>query len=174
MKKSYGSKKMTTLVQTNPEKLVKCLEIKQDGNMSSISLLFDFGLNNKPSFEIIAKNMKSKYDCPNFRGNIALAFFPNDSYYSIFYQAHKNSINNLENKVGESLINTSGTDIKCYGACFVLHFDRFYEMYDIGMNEFINACKSNAALTGNTIYTSKGITTNNRKLVTQQKKCCIM
>jgi hypothetical protein len=119
----------------------KCLIIKPSGVINQVILSFDKNLDshvNKDNtlFEDIKINMGMKYNCPLYFNNIASAFYPDHSYYSIFY-GNKILGKKAFNKTATKLINDA--NIKCYGDCYIIHFDSFYELHDIGQKTFIDA-----------------------------------
>ena len=124
----------------------RCLVIKADGVIKPTILSFDydicqfsakFGAN---SFELISTNMKEKFGCQHYRPNIATAFYPNHTQYSIFFESNEQELAKKLNSLATQLANSNGgTPIKCYGECYVVHFDIFFDLYDIDKKTFIDS-----------------------------------
>jgi hypothetical protein len=136
------------------------LIIKPDGKVSQDVMTFDLTINQKiinfdmnMNLEKICENMKSIYGCKYHKKNVALAMFPNNTYYWAFYEDNNKS-NKILNKVATHIINSSycNNNISninnCYGDCYIIHFDEKYNFFDTSPDGFVNSY--------NTIQTSKG------------------
>ena len=134
----------------------KCLQIKPNSSISSVMVVFDYQCNqplitvhSKNSFQMISNNMKSKCDCPHFRGNLISAIYPDHTYYHMFYESRDQSLGKPFNKIGTRLLNN--VDLKCYGNCFIVHYDAFYELYDIDKNTFVKAYNTKYPITKSSV-----------------------
>lgn len=78
--------------------------------------------------------MDITYECKYFKRNVVPACYPDNSNYSIFYQSKYKSTNALYNEIASAISNYD-----CYGNAYVVHFDNFYQLYDIDKFTFINS-----------------------------------
>lgn len=121
----------------------RCLIIKPDQSINSIVLSFDtdieqplINIDNK-SLKFIMDNFKIKYNCSHHTNNVACALYPDHTYYSIFFESNNSNSIKPFNQIATQLV---GNNIKCYGNCFVVHFDQFFDMYDIDKETFVTVC----------------------------------
>ena len=132
----------------------RCLLIKPDSSIQATILVFDSDFsqtNNPTNFQIVQDNIKNKYGCLFYHLNLLNAIFPDHTYYSIFYQSDKETIDKTYNKIASQM-----TSKKCYGECLVVHFDTFNDLCDIDKNTFIKLY--------NTKHLNSPIRANNDKI----------
>jgi len=128
----------------------RCVIIQPGKVIKHINLSIDYNLDqpfiqvqDKLSFQVIAANMKQKYNCCYYRTNVAQAVFPNNTYYSIFYESNNKASRKLINIIATQIINHTdvydSNDLVCYGNCYIVHFDSFYDLYDVDVRAFGDA-----------------------------------
>lgn len=128
---------------------VKFLIIKPNHIIEQFTLSFDLDqkLSKKITFEMVRSNMDQKCNCKYYVKNIAKAQYPDQTFYIAFYESNNESSGMKFNKTASKLLNNVyNTDNdhgdnylnKCYGNCYILHFDpNFGELYDVGVETFI-------------------------------------
>ena len=151
-----------------------CLQIKPYGRVCPVRLTFDIGIGHpfteptqKPNFETVCRNMSIKYDCPLVKNRVAKALHPNETFYTVFYQNSKTLDHSQNSKIldqgtdldpndiASHLVNSFydtdgvGSTIKCYGDCYIVHIDDFYQVHDVGVEAF--------SVMYNKIHTPKGV-----------------
>ena len=138
------------------------LVIRPDGTISQTVMTFDLDIrqsftnpDTKKNFEMIAKNMRRKNNCQYHTRNVAKATYPMETFYHAFYES-VNDEDKKFNKVATHIINhpyntdeSTKPSVKCYGNCYILHFDGFYDFHDVGVTAFVNAY--------NKVYTTTGM-----------------
>jgi len=143
-------------------KTIVCLRILPNGIIEPFKITFDLAeetIAQKNGHLInIMKNMGYQYDCKYYITNIAKAMFPSESYYSAYYEDNNKKSGKRFNAIGTHLINNlynnsntkkNSADRKCYGNCYILHYDSDFDLHDIGVETFVNMY--------NKIHTLKGI-----------------
>ncbi|XWV25628.1 putative ORFan [Tupanvirus deep ocean] len=120
-----------------------CLIIKPDGSMNPIKLTFDYETNQpfneitgKTSFDYVTENFKIKYGCSNCKNKIISTISENHIFYSMYY--NKNIQNGELNTTATNIINEKET--KCYGNCYIVCFDYYYDMHNVAIDEFMDLC----------------------------------
>ena len=118
--------------------------IKPNGTINKIVLNFDKNINqplikviNSSTMELIKANMKSICDCNHYKLNIVRAIYPDNTYYSIFYEADTENSKKEFNKIASTI-----TKNKCYGNCYIVHINTFYELIDTDAKTFIDRYNS--------------------------------
>lgn len=148
-------------MSVNNHKIVKCLVISVTGKIYCFKTDFNLEINgpdnssqNKMSLPLIIENMKSLYDCNHYKPKIAKSIYPENSYYYAFFQSDFENINAPYNKIGTHIINGNyntfkkDNNIKCYGKCYILCINNFFDVYDCALNDFISS--------HNLVYTING------------------
>lgn len=138
-----------------PIKKVNCIQIDTNGLMTQVKICFDPNINQKlipmsaPHSDIIIliDNMKT-YHCHYYQANVAKGLFPENSYCYAFYQADKHSSSTSLNKVASHIVNNiynsdtnnnkSQTNLQCYGVCYIVLIDNFFEPHDLSNDAFIH------------------------------------
>lgn len=153
---------------------VRCLMINPNTEMHIININFIENINKKlipiyNIFENIYDTMNINYGCKFIKREIVAAYYPNNSYYSIFYQSDCDTEETPYNKIASIITND-----KCYGYAYVVHFDRFNQLYDTDEYTFIESY-NNMRTTCIQIKNNKHIKNDtNNKLAKKSQKCSIL
>jgi hypothetical protein len=152
-------------MQEIKNKMVNLAIITPENKITTFSLCFDLTIDQKlikihehMIFNTILENMKLKCDCKFYVRNVAKAVFPEESYYDVFFEDNTDKNSKSFNKIGTHIINNiydsdtnynkrSSSD-KCFGNCYILHTDQYYNMYDVGSDTFINLYNKVHTITG--------------------------
>lgn len=151
-------------------KQIKCLQIDSNDKIQPLYIEFKENIKEKlipiyDMFKNICDNMEIMYKCKYMKREVITAYYPENSYYSIFYQSDHNTIKTLKNNMASVIINS-----ECYGNAYVVHFDKFNQLYDVDKTTFIT-CYNNMRLTRFPII-ENNLLSDDASILTTNKNSC--
>lgn len=146
-------------------KHIRCIMINPISGTQSIPIKFIENIKKKliPTHDIfqdICDTMEINYGCKYIRREIVAAYFPENSYYSIFYQSEYSTKKTPHNKIASII-----TNHECYGHAYIVHFDRFNQLYDVDGSTFIDSY--------NGMRTTRVRLKSKEKSINKQSRCHI-
>lgn len=147
--------------------VVSCIQIAPNNKVYQFKIKFDLTIvsdigQQTDLLMAIRSKMNLYHGCEYYKPNIAKAIYPDNSFYYAFYQDKTSDGGKPHNKLATHLVNSSyNSDFglekfandqllenptrnstynkyQCYGNCYIICLDSNFNLYDVGINMFIN------------------------------------